>query len=378
MTVSGQSVRRSSFHRSVIRSDERLTYEQVDRMFAGAERAGGPWGAALDAARACAAALGARRAARAAVVLESAEPEFAFDRSGNVLRVTPVEQTESHQLIEQLMIAANEEVAGLLASRGVPTLYRVHERPDAPAVERLVDQLASLGVPTPALPDHLTPQQAADLVGEASQLVERWVERTGRGRRALANLVLRSLKQAYYDHRNLGHAGLQSPRYCHFTSPIRRYPDLICHRALLSAIAGEPAPEAGWVASAGPWTSAREREAMAIERDADDIARCFLLERVLSEEAGEVAFDGEVVGVIGAGVFVAFGPGGSFEGMLPVRRMAGDWWELNEQGTMLVGTRRGGAIRLGDPVRVQVGQIDAPRGRVDLLPAAGSRLAGED
>src|SRR5207237_2605410 len=146
----------------------------------------------------------------------------------------------------------------------------------------LVEQLASLGVPTPPVPGgHMTPQQAADVVGEASQLVSDWVSsRGGRGQRALSSLVLRSLKQAYYDHRNLGHAGLQSPRYCHFTSPIRRYPDLICHRALLSVIDGDtPAPEASWVASAGPWTSAREREAMMIERDADDVARCFLLER---------------------------------------------------------------------------------------------------
>ncbi len=125
------------------------------------------------------------------------------------------------------------------------------------------------------------------MVGEASQLVEQWVRRQGHGRRALTSLVLRSLKQAYYDHRNLGHAGLQSPRYCHFTSPIRRYPDLICHRALLSAMTGDvPAPEASFVAEAGPWTSTREREAMVIERDADDVALCFLLERRLVSRRG--------------------------------------------------------------------------------------------
>jgi ribonuclease R len=223
----------------------------------------------------------------------------------------------------------------------------------------------------------LTTQQAAAVVGEASQLVWRWVQRQGgRGRIALGGLILRSLKQARYEHRNLGHAGLGSPRYCHFTSPIRRYPDLICHRGLLSAVAAEPAPEAAFVAAAGPWTSAREREAMMIERDADDVARCFLLERLLFESGHEEPeFEGEVAGVIGAGAFVAFGPDLAFEGMLPVRRLRGDWWELNEEETMLLGTRSGGAIRLGDRLRIRVGSIDPPRGRVDLLP---EQRFGED
>jgi ribonuclease R len=240
-----------------------------------------------------------------------------------------------------------------------------------------MEQLASLGVPTPPTPrGALSPEQAAELTGEASQLVEEWVTRQGRGRQALTRLVLRALKQAHYDHRNLGHAGLQSPRYCHFTSPIRRYPDLICHRALLSAIGGPaPAPESSFVAEAGPWTSAREREAITIERNADDIARCFLLERELQQERWENSFEGEVVGLIGAGAFVAFGPDEQFEGLLPVRRMRDDWWELNEQETMLVGSHTHRALRLGDTVEVKVDSVDAPRGRVDLVPADASEEA---
>jgi ribonuclease R len=376
MVVRGDAVQSSSFHRTLIRSDERLTYERVDRIFAGAERAADPWGDTLAAARGAAAALAARRSARAALVVESDEPEFEFDGAGNVAAVMPVEQTESHRLIEHLMIAANEQVAGLLEQRRVPALFRVHERPEPTAVERLIEQLASLDVPTPPVPKgHMTPQQAADVAGEASRSVADWVERTGRGGRGLTSLVLRSLKQAYYDNRNLGHAGLQSPRYCHFTSPIRRYPDLICHRSLLSVISGDvPAPEASWVASAGPWCSAREREAMMVERDADDIARAFLLEKLVFEGGGsEAVFKGEVVGLVRSGAFVAFGPGFGFEGMLPVRRMRGDWWELNEQGTILVGTRSGGTLRLGDRVSVRVDGVDAPRGRVDLAPAENER-----
>ncbi len=119
---------------------------------------------------------------------------------------------------------------------------------------------------------------------------------------------------------------------------------------------------------AGEWTSKRERDAMVIERDADDIARCFLLERELFERGRETEFDGEIVSLIGAGAFIEFGDG--YEGMLPVRKLGGgEWWELDEFGVVLHGTRSGAQLRLGDRVRVIVQRVEAPRGRVDLVPA---------
>jgi ribonuclease R len=361
----GPRVVRASFYRALIRSDERLDYDRVDRIFAGDEPAVEPWAAPLEAARAAARELAGERERRGALAIVSGEPEFAFDREGHVIEVRLGEQTESHRLIEQLMIAANEQVARLLEQRKLPALYRVHEQPDPARVERLVAQLASLEVPTPPTPKTSAPTEAGALVGEISQAVDLYVRATGRGRLALTSLVLRSLKQAYYSPRNLGHAGLRSIAYCHFTSPIRRYPDLVCHRALLAAIGAGPAPDATGLTDLAGWCSAREREAMEIERAAEDIARCFAL---TSEDRDREWDGGEVVGLIGAGAFVAFG--GRYEGMLPVRRMReGGWWELNEEGTILSGTRSGARLRLGDPIRVRVETIDAPRGRVDLVLA---------
>ena len=367
LELEGARVRRSAFHRSIIRSDERLDYPRVDRIFAGAERAEAPWAEPLAAARRAAAALETAREAGGALAVESTEPEFAFSREGHVSELVWSEQTESHRLIEHLMITANEAVATLLETRKLPALYRVHERPEPARVEHLVDQLASLDVPTPPLPGTMTPQQAADLVAEIALGVDREIRRRGHGRAAFTSLVLRTLKQAHYSPKNAGHAGLRSPRYCHFTSPIRRYPDLICHRALLAAVgAGEDAPRASDMEAAGEWCSMRERDAMVIERTGDSIAGCFLLESELFERGWQTEWTGEVNGVIGAGAFVSFGD--RFEGMLPVRRLRGDWWELNEPETMLVGSGSGGAIRLGDPLVVQVERVDAPRGRVDLSP----------
>jgi ribonuclease R len=206
------------------------------------------------------------------------------------------------------------------------------------------------------------------VAAEASRLAAAEARRSGRGATAFGSLVLRSLKQAYYSPRNLGHAGLASSRYCHFTSPIRRYPDLVAHRALLAGLGlDQAAPRAADMEEAGIEASAREREAMKIERGADDVCLAFLLERTLGHAGGGDApmFDGEVVGLVGKGAFVRFGDEG-FEGFLGVRSLRG-WYELNELGTALESDR--GSVRMGDPVRVMVDRIEAPRGRVELQPA---------
>jgi ribonuclease R len=365
-------VRSASFKRTRIRSDARLDYDQLDRVFAGRERPPAAVAAPLEHARRVAAVLAARRPV-GALEVESFEPEFDFDAEGNVVGARLVVQTEAHRLIEHLMILTNERVAEACERRRVPTVYRVHERPDPARIERLVEQLAALGVPTPALLERLSPADAAELAGEISRLVAREAARRGHGHDAYTALVLRSLKQAYYSERNLGHAGLGSAAYCHFTSPIRRYPDLVAHRALLSTLGvGEEEPDRAGVRDAAWRSSEREREALAIERTADRVCACFLLERELFEGGWDRRFEGEVSGVVGAGAFVRFGGdlGDTYEGFLPARLLRGERYDLNETETALVGRRTGSALRLGDPVGVRVSSIEAPRGRVDLEPAA--------
>jgi len=359
---------RAGFYRSRIRSDARLDYDQLDVVFAGRAEAPQAVAEPLAVARQAAAALGERRGTTSLDV-ESFEPEFRFDSAGDVTGAHSVAQTESHRLIERLMILANEQVAQLLERKRVPAVYRVHAKPDPPRIERLLEQLHALEIPTPPLRGTPTPQQAAELAAEASRLVRREAARRGHGRAAYTSLVLRSLKQASYSERNSGHAGLASAAYCHFTSPIRRYPDLLVHRALLAALGeGEPPPSAAEARETARHCSGRERDSMRIERKADDVCAAFLLERELRERA---VFEGEVSGLIRAGAFVAFGGelGDVYEGLLPARRLGTERFELDETETALVGSESKRRLRLGDPISVQVSRVEAARGRADLEPA---------
>jgi ribonuclease R len=352
------------FYRSVIRSRERLTYTHAELILAGKERAGEELTEALGLAELVAGELRRRRYRRGALRIETGEIAFAFDGEGGVERAWVETEPLAHMLVEELMILANEAVARLLAGRKREAVYRVHERPDPQAIELLLAKLADLEIPTPPAPEHLTPAEGARLAARISSRVADYTRQSRRGAEAFPALVLRALKQARYDPRNLGHSGLASRAYCHFTSPIRRYPDLLCHRALLRELGVDDAPLPDDLPEVAERTSVREREAAQVEYLADEICLAWLLERRLFDAGWETCFDGEIVGAIGAGFFVRFD--GVFEGFLPARRLRGDYFELNALGTALVGRRSGTAYRLGDEVSVRVEKIDRPAGKVDI------------
>jgi ribonuclease R len=377
------------FYRSLISSDHRLTYGFVDTIIGhdgeGEDAAAAPPprevpGATMRAddellgrlrlAHELAGVLRCRRQARGALTLSSFEPEFAFDRAGALAGAVSRPETPSHALVEEFMLAANEAVAGFLLRKKARALYRVHEPPDPARVRDLLDALEELGVQTPPFPagEAVPAAQLAEAFGRLSRIVAETSAREDRGRQAWGTLLLRALKQARYSPANLGHFGLASPAYLHFTSPIRRYPDLVTHRSLLYHL-GEGGGELGEaeLAAAAEDCSTRERELSRLEMDADDVALCFLLEQRLKDEGWEQEFAGEIVGLVGGGLFVRFA--GVFEGFLSSRRLGGERFEVSEHEAALIGEATGRRFRLGDAVAVKVERVDRLRGKVDLAPA---------
>jgi len=351
-------------YRSVIRSDHSLTYDEAAAMLASGD---GPpeLVAALRRLAAIARERAAARLDRGGVAVETAERSFQLEGGGVVAGATR-RSGPAHALVEELMLAANEAVAAELAGAGAAMPFRVHEAPEAGALEVLAERLEALQVPTPPQPPLRTPAEAARFAGLVSQSVSRYVASSGRGRAAFPAMVLRALRKARYDPQNLGHAGLASRAYCHFTSPIRRHPDLLVHRALLrhlGALATTP-PEPAAVAAAAAHDSAAEREAETLERTADDVCAAFLLERELYERGWDATFTGEVVGVIDSGAFVRFGE--LFEGYLPGRSWAGELVDLDPLGVAVVARRSGRRLRLGDPIEVSVRAVDRAAGRVRI------------
>lgn len=361
------NVGKVSFHRSLIRSDRRLDYAGLEEIFQGERTPDPELAAALGLGRPVAQTLRTNRMARGSLRITSSEPEFHWSESGDIAGVHPAEELESHHFIEDFMILANEQVATYLEREHVPTVYRVHEPPDPFLLDHLLDVLSSLDLPTPPFdPQTATPQDVRRTVNEVAESIER-VTLQGRGKAALEQQVLRSQSRAVYQTHNVGHFGLASATYCHFTSPIRRYPDLLVHRGLLARLGQGPEPTTSTLQEWAEQCSTKEREAAKIELKADDIALAHLLKQRLDDEGWDTVFPGLLLSVIRSGAFVRFER--LYEGFLPARLMPDDYYELNDLESALVGRRTGAAFRLADLVQVRVTGIDEARGRIDVVLA---------
>ncbi|MDO8735720.1 MAG: RNB domain-containing ribonuclease [Thermoleophilia bacterium] len=372
------------FFRSLIHSRRRLTYNEVDDFFEGVAELSEPGellkpgrddidaaglGELLVRCRRLAGDLREARHARGALSIQTFEPEFRLADDGGVIGVRPRPTSESHALIEEFMIAANEAVARFLEHRRGNCIYRVHEQPDATAVDSLFDLLEDLGVPVP----HFslaggTPERAGEAIRGLLRSLPQVLSETQRNRSVFGEIVLRSLKQARYLEDNLGHFGLASEAYLHFTSPIRRYPDLVVHRALLRELHLEDFSCSRLELSEVALTSSEnERRAALVERTADDIVLAFLLDRLLFEEGWDKVFEGEIVSIIPSGLFVRFEE--CYEGYVPARHLRGDYYAISDTGGALIGRRSGRPFRLGDRLTIRVVRIDKLRGKVELEPA---------
>jgi len=364
-------VLQSRFYRSLVRSDRRLNYEELERMFRGEARADDDLAAVIEIGRPVAQRLRDSRSERGSLRIDSPEPEFEWDEAGKVAAADPSQELESHWFIEEFMVLANEQVASFLEREHVPTVYRVHDLPDPFRLDHLLDILSSLSLPTPVFdPMSATPLDIRRVTRETAEWVDSYTPKN-RGKAALVQQVLRAQARAVYQTSNIGHFGLASSAYCHFTSPIRRYPDLLVHRGLLARLGVGPEPTTSTLADWAEHCSRTEREAAKVELKADDIVLAHLLKRRLDEEGwSNSIFEGQILSLTPRGMFVLFDR--LFQGYLSTRELPRDLYQLNDLETALVGRRSGKAYRVSDIVNIRVVAVDEARGRTDLT------LVGED
>ena len=353
----------SNFYPAVIRSHARLTYTQV------ADCLDAPDQSELDITLIpqlqqmveLATALGQMRKLRGSLDLDLPEVEILLDESGAPFELVKTERTMAHRLIEEFMLAANEAVADYLTRKDWGLLYRIHEEPDPLKLQELQQLAAQCGV---GLVLGKKMQQALQqlLVDIAEKPEARLVNQQ----------LLRSLQQACYSPFNSGHFGLAADYYCHFTSPIRRYPDLIIHRVLKLALSDQPKSASlskNQLVKLGLDCSAKERRAMRAERDLVDLRRCQVMVKRCGEE-----FDGTISSVTDFGFFVELDDI-YVEGLVHVRTLQHDYYHFDPTTVALIGDRRRTEFRVGMRVKVKVTKVELWRRRIDFALIEGNNCA---
>jgi ribonuclease R len=355
MTMDAEArVRERRYERTTIRCRHALSYEDAQEILEGRGSGGKELDAALRALDDLARKLRETRSARGALDLDLPEAKVVLDREGLPVDIQRRERLESHRLIEDFMILANEVVANDLVARELPGLFRVHEPPSAEKVEELSEVLAPLGLEMPRRKS-LKPKDMQALLKAGRNPEERSL---------VSSLVLRTLTKARYEPENLGHFGLASGGYVHFTSPIRRYPDLVTHRAIAAAFAeGAALPEGTeeGLQAVADWSSLREQGAEEAERATVALKKVEFMERHLGE-----VFMGRVSGVVPFGIFVTL-EDYFVDGLVHVRSLEDDFYRYSPKDYALVGERRGRRYRLGDRLEVQVSRVDKEARHIDFL-----------
>ena len=335
------------FAETVIRSSRRMTYNEVRRILEeprpddGAEY--GPVLPAMREMHHLMQILNHSRTVRGSIDFDLPEGDVVLNTDGVMVGVFPEERNVAHRLIEEFMIAANEAVALELVSRKVPALFRVHSAPAPAKVEELRELLATFGLSLRGDAEDLHPGALQEVLTEVHGRPEEHF---------VSSVVLRTLQRALYDPECLGHYALASPYYCHFTSPIRRYPDLLVHRRLKAFLRGladreaERSPLVERLPVMAEHTSQTERRAEQSERDLLQWKKV----RFLAGRAGET-FRGRITGVQPFGLFVQL-DGYYVDGLVPIRSMGDDYYRYEPEAHRLVGENRGRIFRLADPVEV--------------------------
>ncbi|MGE5825104.1 MAG: ribonuclease R [Bacteroidota bacterium] len=341
------AVAQFEFYPAVIRSHARLTYTGVWAMLS---EGGAP--AHLQTLYEVFQRLAGERRRRGAIDFETVETRMLFDARGKIEKIVPEARNDAHRVIEECMLAANVCAGALLVERNHPTLYRVHDVPAPDRVAALRDFLAELGL---QLPGGEVPRPK-----DYAQLIDRIRPRDDFA--LLQTILLRSLKQAVYSPDNAGHFGLAFEAYVHFTSPIRRYPDLLVHRAIRACLEGRRYEGLDWDAL-GRHCSETERRADDASRDVENWLKCFYMQ----DHVGS-AFSGTVTGVTPFGLFVTLDDY-FVDGLVHISELGRDYFQFDAARHMLLGERTGKRFRLADRMQVKLVRVDLESRKIDLVPA---------
>ncbi len=342
------------FYAAAIRSQARLTYTEVWDMISSDRPARGrdkvfPH---LKTLYALFRVLFEERTRRGAIDFETVETRMEFDARGKILRIVPEARNDAHRVIEECMLAANVCAGDFLVARGHPVLFRVHEEPAAERITALREFLGELGLQLPG-GDAPKPKDYA-------QLLARIRERPDFA--LLQTMLLRSLKQAVYTPDNAGHFGLAFDAYVHFTSPIRRYPDLLVHRAIKACLANRRYDGVDWQAI-GRQCSETERRADDAGRDVENWLKCWYMQDRVND-----VFEGRISGVTSFGLFVTLDEY-FVDGLVHISELGRDYFRFDAARHQLLGERTGKRYRLADRMKVKLVRVDLETRRMDFLPA---------